>query len=254
MTEQPKATTQQPPAAPDAATQQKLSQLKEPVHEELLDQEPSTHTRVIAIALDHSEYSAYAFKYTLENIINPKTDQVVLLNVRDIVNVPSSFGLVYMDMGGANAFGTDLKGDLKGLPPFKEIWKVDHVDSSSSSPPFTAPTMTTTHPHSHLPVLDWIDRTENENMAASHRLLKQFGAQVLKTGAKCRAIALRGDPRDELVYKTKELHADLFVIGSRGMGAIKRAFLGSVSDYCVHHCACPVLVVRAQEHEKNKKA
>ncbi|KND02077.1 hypothetical protein, variant [Spizellomyces punctatus DAOM BR117] len=200
MTEQPTTTTQQPSAEQDAATQQKLSQLKEPVHEEILDHEPSTHTRVIAIALDHSEYSAYAFKYTLENIVNPKTDQVVLLNVRDIVNIPSSFGLVYMDTG------------------------------------------------------DWIDRTEDENMAASHRLLKQFGAQVLKAGAKCRAIALRGDPRDELVYKTKELHADLFVIGSRGMGAIKRTFLGSVSDYCVHHCACPVLVVRAQEQEKNKKA
>lgn len=32
------------------------------------------------------------------------------------------------------------------------------------------------------------------------------------------------------------------------MGALKRTFLGSVSDYCVHHCECPVAIVRL-DHE-----
>jgi hypothetical protein len=39
-------------------------------------------------------------------------------------------------------------------------------------------------------------------------------------------------------------------MGSRGFGATKRsrkARLGSVSDYCVHHCDCPVVVVRYPE-------
>ncbi|KAG5457940.1 MAG: hypothetical protein BJ554DRAFT_1935, partial [Olpidium bornovanus] len=30
-------------------------------------------------------------------------------------------------------------------------------------------------------------------------------------------------------------------MGSRGMGAIKRTLLGSVSDYCVHHLPIPVV-------------
>jgi hypothetical protein len=36
-------------------------------------------------------------------------------------------------------------------------------------------------------------------------------------------------------------------MGSRGRGALKRTFLGSVSDYCVHHCDCPVVIVRGTE-------
>ena len=37
--------------------------------------------------------------------------------------------------------------------------------------------------------------------------------------------------------------ADLVVVGSRGLGTMQRAFLGSVSDYVVHHAKCPVVVV-----------
>lgn len=37
---------------------------------------------------------------------------------------------------------------------------------------------------------------------------------------------------------------DVLIVGNRGMGALKRAFLGSVSDYCVQHASCPVIVVK----------
>jgi nucleotide-binding universal stress UspA family protein len=42
---------------------------------------------------------------------------------------------------------------------------------------------------------------------------------------------MRGDPRDELVRKADELQAAALIVGSRGLGAFKRAFLGSCSDY-----------------------
>lgn len=46
-------------------------------------------------------------------------------------------------------------------------------------------------------------------------------------------------------------------MGSRGFGASKlsrKARLGSVSDYCVHHCDCPVVVVRYPEDKDGEEA
>jgi nucleotide-binding universal stress UspA family protein len=39
-------------------------------------------------------------------------------------------------------------------------------------------------------------------------------------------------------------HADLIVMGAKGLGAIARFLLGSVSTRVVQHANCSVLVVR----------
>ena len=38
--------------------------------------------------------------------------------------------------------------------------------------------------------------------------------------------------------------AELLVVGSRGHGEVSGMLLGSVSDYCITHAHCPVLVMR----------
>jgi nucleotide-binding universal stress UspA family protein len=38
--------------------------------------------------------------------------------------------------------------------------------------------------------------------------------------------------------------ADLLVVGSRGHGGFTEALLGSVSQHCVHHSRCPVVIIR----------
>jgi len=43
--------------------------------------------------------------------------------------------------------------------------------------------------------------------------------------------------------------ADLLVVGSRGHGGFTEALLGSVSQHCVHHARCPVVVIRGQERD-----
>ena len=55
---------------------------------------------------------------------------------------------------------------------------------------------------------------------------------------------VRGRPDSELVHISEEIDAGLIVMGSRGLGGVRRALMGSVSDSVVRHAHCPVLVVR----------
>ncbi|MEW6636281.1 MAG: universal stress protein [Actinomycetota bacterium] len=53
-----------------------------------------------------------------------------------------------------------------------------------------------------------------------------------------------GKPDDEIVKLSEELEAGMIVMGSRGLGGVRRALMGSVSDSVVKHAHCPVMVVR----------
>jgi nucleotide-binding universal stress UspA family protein len=54
---------------------------------------------------------------------------------------------------------------------------------------------------------------------------------------------LEGAPATVLVDESRE--ADLLIVGSRGHGGFAGLLLGSVSQQCAHHAACPVVIVRA---------
>nr|AGV40783.1 universal stress protein [Salicornia brachiata] len=55
---------------------------------------------------------------------------------------------------------------------------------------------------------------------------------------------VEGDARNVLCEAVESHHASMLVVGSHGYGAIKRAVLGSVSDYCAHHAHCSVMIVK----------
>jgi len=51
-----------------------------------------------------------------------------------------------------------------------------------------------------------------------------------------------GERRDQaIVHLAEELGAGHIVMGSRGLGCVRRALMGSVSDSVVHHAHCPVI-------------
>ncbi|CAA0809018.1 Adenine nucleotide alpha hydrolases-like superfamily protein [Striga hermonthica] len=59
-----------------------------------------------------------------------------------------------------------------------------------------------------------------------------------------------GEPKEAICEAVEQHNPQLLVLGSHGRRALQRAFLGSVSNYCVHNAKCPVLVVRKKEVEE----
>ena len=75
--------------------------------------------------------------------------------------------------------------------------------------------------------------------------LKEQAEKIGSDGGKVAETHLRsGDPDKEILRAAEALGVGLIVVGSRGLGAVSRALMGSVSDSVVRHAHCPVLVVR----------
>ncbi len=66
-------------------------------------------------------------------------------------------------------------------------------------------------------------------------------AGVNATGEVLRTIA---SPVEAILEASDRYHANLIVVGTRGLGGFKKLFLGSVSNGIVSHATCSVLVVR----------
>jgi nucleotide-binding universal stress UspA family protein len=65
--------------------------------------------------------------------------------------------------------------------------------------------------------------------------------------ARIERISLHGGAAEVVLDVAKG--ADLVVLGSRGLGGLEAALLGSVTTQVTHHASCPVVVIRDAAHE-----
>ena len=85
----------------------------------------------------------------------------------------------------------------------------------------------------------------DELQEQARRLLKEQVDEVNSAGGTVSRAHLRmGRPDEEIVVLGEEIGAGFIVTGSRGLGGMRRALMGSASDSIVRHAHCPVLVVR----------
>jgi nucleotide-binding universal stress UspA family protein len=89
------------------------------------------------------------------------------------------------------------------------------------------------------------DRLREISEQEARRVLDEQASKVKEEGVEVAGThAEIGRADEEIVRLAEELGAGLIVLGSRGLGGVRRALMGSVSDSVVHHAHCPVLVVR----------
>jgi nucleotide-binding universal stress UspA family protein len=82
----------------------------------------------------------------------------------------------------------------------------------------------------------------------ARRLLEEQVDEVKSAGGTVSRAHLRmGRPDEEIVALGEEIGAGLIATGSRGLGGMRRALMGSTSDSIVRHAHCPVMVVRPEK-------
>jgi len=76
---------------------------------------------------------------------------------------------------------------------------------------------------------------------------KRIWAQVdeLPPDISVQSIVIEGQPAQVILDRLREGRHDLLVMGTRGLGRVGSALLGSVSQAVLHEASVPVLVVRA---------
>ncbi|KAK2644243.1 hypothetical protein Ddye_019438 [Dipteronia dyeriana] len=161
--------------------------------------------RKIGIAVDLSDESAFAVKWAVQNYLRPG-DAVVLLHVRPTsVLYGADWGAIELKLDASNGEEEELEESQRKLE--------DDFDL------FT---------------------TTKANDLAQPLVEAQIPFKI--------HIVKDHDMKERLCLEVERLGLSAVIMGSRGFGAASKRTskgrLGSVSDYCVNHCVCPVIVVR----------
>jgi len=79
---------------------------------------------------------------------------------------------------------------------------------------------------------------------ANRTLTDQSVQRLIKAGFTAESLCQFGNPADEIMKVASTQHADLIVMGAKGLGAVARFLMGSVSTRVVQQANRTVLVVR----------
>jgi nucleotide-binding universal stress UspA family protein len=79
---------------------------------------------------------------------------------------------------------------------------------------------------------------------AGRRLVDQSIQKLVKAGFTAEPVCQLGKPAEEIMAAASKHHVNLIVMGAKGLDAVSRFLIGSVSTRVVQHANCSVLVVR----------
>jgi nucleotide-binding universal stress UspA family protein len=112
------------------------------------------------------------------------------------------------------------------------------------------------------PVPDWATRSEQARIAKVWETdARDIIEQARKTALASAGASASPDLRTEVVHSSvmptligASTRADMIVVGSRGMAALGRFLLGSVSSTVVQHAHCPVAIIHDDDGSADDKA
>jgi nucleotide-binding universal stress UspA family protein len=94
-----------------------------------------------------------------------------------------------------------------------------------------------------LTIETWQEEWENY-LQEGIKLLTQYNQKAIASDVQAQYFQLQGSSGSTICQFARDHHADLIVIGRRGRTGLSEMFLGSVSNYVLHHAYCSVLIVQ----------
>jgi nucleotide-binding universal stress UspA family protein len=92
--------------------------------------------------------------------------------------------------------------------------------------------------------IPWIKQRGLMEKETGRRLVEQSAQKLTEAGFAAEPLYRLGNPAAKIMQVASQQHADLIVMGAKGLAPIDRFLLGSVSTRVVQHANCAVLVVR----------
>ena len=96
------------------------------------------------------------------------------------------------------------------------------------------------------------DREWSQYKQKGIKLLRSYSKKALAAGVQTEFSQMTGDPGSTICAFAHSCHADAIIIGSCGHSRLREMFLGSVSNYVVHHAPCSILLVKTPIFEDLK--
>ena len=92
--------------------------------------------------------------------------------------------------------------------------------------------------------IPWIMQRELKVKEVGRKLVEQSVQKLIEAGFTAEPLCQSGNPAEKIMKAASKQHADLIVMGAKGLAAIDRFLLGTVSTRVVQHATCSVLVVQ----------
>ena len=96
------------------------------------------------------------------------------------------------------------------------------------------------------------DREWAEFKQKGIELLRSYSKKAIAAGVQTEFTQITGQPNSTICEFAQSCHADVIVIGRRGLSGLKEMFLGSVSNYVVHNAPCSILLVQTPILEESE--
>ena len=92
--------------------------------------------------------------------------------------------------------------------------------------------------------IPWVKYRGLKVKEVGHRLVEQNAQKLIEAGFTSEPLCRLGNPAEKIMKVASMQHADLIVMGAKGLADVDQFLLGSVSTRVVQHAHCAVLVVR----------